>query len=221
MTTLWLRRSTRCSRSSRSATVATGRAFTTSRSRRRVHRLVQLPTPARRNRADRPSSAKPTAPITTPCRQPSARHYRASTERGTGQLARLRRYGLIIIEEVGYLPIEQDAANLFFQLVSSRYEHASLILTSNLPFSGWGGVFGDQAVAAAMTARVVHHADVLTLKGASYRLRNRGSDTLPSIKTQDTATENTRTGGLVFERRIGLTSERCRQTGCPWPNRLP
>jgi DNA replication protein DnaC len=86
------------------------------------------------------------------------------------ELARLRRYGLIIVDEVGYLPFEQDAANLFFQLVSSRYEHASLILTSNLPFSGWGGVFGDQAVAAAMIDRVVHHADVLTLKGASYRL---------------------------------------------------
>ncbi len=52
------------------------------------------------------------------------------------ELARLRRYGLIIVDEVGYLPFEQDAANLFFQLVSSRYEHASLVLTSNLPFSG-------------------------------------------------------------------------------------
>jgi DNA replication protein DnaC len=61
------------------------------------------------------------------------------------ELTRLRRYGLIIVDEVGYLPFEQDAENLFFQLVSSRYEHASLILTSNLPFSGWGGVFGDQA----------------------------------------------------------------------------
>lgn len=98
------------------------------------------------------------------------------------ELARLRRYGLIIIDEVGYLPFEQDAANLVFQLVSSRYEHASLILTSNLPFSSWGGVFGDQAVAAAMIDRIVHHADVLTLKGASYRLRNRGIDTLPSIR---------------------------------------
>ncbi|WP_417554730.1 IS21-like element helper ATPase IstB [Microbacterium sp.] len=103
------------------------------------------------------------------------------------ELARLRRYGLIIVDEVGYLPFEQDAANLFFQLVSSRYEHASLILTSNLPFSGWGGVFGDQAVAAAMIDRIVHHADVLTLKGASYRLRGRGIDSLPSIKTQDRA----------------------------------
>jgi DNA replication protein DnaC len=99
------------------------------------------------------------------------------------ELARLRRYSLIIVDEVGYLPFEQDAANLFFQLVSSRYEHASLILTSNLPFSGWGAVFGDQAVAAAMIDRIVHHADVLTLKGASYRLRGRGIDSLPSIRT--------------------------------------
>ncbi|MFZ2164124.1 MAG: ATP-binding protein [Propionibacteriaceae bacterium] len=99
------------------------------------------------------------------------------------ELARLCRYGLIIIDEVGYLPFEQDAPNLFFQLVSSRYEHASLILTSNLPFSAWGGVLGDQVVAAAMIDRIVHHADVLTLKGASYRLRNRGIDSLPSIRT--------------------------------------
>src|SRR3954467_4011331 len=95
------------------------------------------------------------------------------------ELARLRRYGLIIVDEVGYLPFEQDAANLFFQLISSRYEHASLILTSNLPFSGWGGVFGDQAVAAAIIDRVVHHADVLTLKGASYRLSHRGMEPHP------------------------------------------
>lgn len=100
------------------------------------------------------------------------------------ELAKLRRYGLIIIDEVGYLPFEQDAANLFFQLVSSRYEHASLILTSNLPFSGWGGVFGDQVIAAAMIDRIVHHADVLALKGASYRLRDRGIDTLPSMRTE-------------------------------------
>ena len=107
----------------------------------------------------------------------------------TGRLPQqlTKRYGLIIVDEVGYLPFEQDAANLFFQLVSSRYEHASLVLTSNLPFSGWAGVFGDQVVAAAMIDRIVHHADVLTLKGASYRLRGRGIDSLPSIRTQNQA----------------------------------
>ncbi|WP_256840358.1 IS21-like element helper ATPase IstB [Ornithinimicrobium faecis] len=111
----------------------------------------------------------------------SEAHQRGRLE---AELTRLRRYPLIIVDEVGYLPFEQDAANLFFQLVSSRYEHASLILTSNLPFSSWAGVFRDQVVAAAMIDRIVHHADVIALKGASYRLRDRGIDTLPSIKAE-------------------------------------
>ena len=89
---------------------------------------------------------------------------------------------VVVDGETGYLvPFEPDAASLFFQLVSSRYEHASLILTSNLPFSGWGTVFGDQVVAAAMIDRIVHHAEVLALKGASYRLRGREQESLPSV----------------------------------------
>lgn len=108
------------------------------------------------------------------------------SDRLDAELKRLRRYGLIIIDEVGYLPFEQDAANLFFQLVAARYEHASIILTSNLPFSSWGDVFGDQAVAAAMIDRIVHHADVITLKGASYRLRGHETDTLPSARLSQT-----------------------------------
>ena len=103
------------------------------------------------------------------------------------ELMKLRRYALIIVDEVGYIPFEQDAANLFFQLVSSRYEHASLILTSNLPFARWGDVFGDQVVAAAMIDRIVHHADVITLKGASYRLKDTGITTLPSARPENTA----------------------------------
>jgi DNA replication protein DnaC len=98
------------------------------------------------------------------------------------ELTKLRRYSLIIIDEVGYLPFEQDAANLFFQLVSSRYEHASLILTSNLAFARWGDVFGDQTVAAAMIDRIVHHADVHTLKGGSYRLKHLTDEALPSVR---------------------------------------
>ncbi len=105
------------------------------------------------------------------------------------ELSRLARYPLLVIDEVGYLPFEQEAANLFFQLVSSRYERASLILTSNLAFSGWGGVFGDQVVAAAMIDRIVHHADVLTLKGASYRLRGRRNDSLPSVTLTGSGSE--------------------------------
>ncbi|MHA7223960.1 ATP-binding protein [Arthrobacter sp. RHLT1-20] len=83
------------------------------------------------------------------------------------ELIRLRRYGLIIVEEVGYTPFEQDAANLFFQPVSSCYEHASLILTSNLSFARWGDVFVDQVVASAMIDHIVHHSEVVTLKGSA------------------------------------------------------
>lgn len=101
------------------------------------------------------------------------------------ELIRLRRYGLLICDEVGYIPFNQDSSNLFFQFVSSRYEHASLILTSNLPFSRWAEVFGDQIVAAAMIDRIVHHAEVLTLKGASYRLKNKHLNTLPSARADN------------------------------------
>ena len=88
------------------------------------------------------------------------------------ELTKLRRYSVLICDEVGYIPFDQDAANLFFQLVASRYEHASLILTSNLSFGRWGEVFGDQTVASAMIDPIVHHAEVLSLKGASYRLKS-------------------------------------------------
>ena len=102
------------------------------------------------------------------------------------------------IDEVGYLPFEQDAANLFFQLVSSRYEHASLILTSNLPFARWGDVFGDQTVAADMIDRILHHADVHTLKGSSYRLKHVTDDTLPSSGSAIRQTRSP-TRGLIFK----------------------
>jgi DNA replication protein DnaC len=89
------------------------------------------------------------------------------------ELARLSRYPLLVIDEVGYIPFEPEAANLFFQLVSSRYERASLIVTSNKPFGRWGEVFGDEIVAAAMIDRLVHHAEVVSLRGDSYRLKDR------------------------------------------------
>ena len=89
------------------------------------------------------------------------------------ELKKIRRYKLIIIDEVGYIPFDHDAANLFFQLVASRYEQGSIMVTSNLPFGRWGEVFGDEVVAAAMIDRLVHHAEVLTLAGESYRTRAR------------------------------------------------
>jgi DNA replication protein DnaC len=69
---------------------------------------------------------------------------------------------------------------LFFQLVASRYEHASLIMTGNLPFAHWGEVFGDLTIASAMIDRTVHHADVINLKGTSYRLKNHHTVTTPA-----------------------------------------
>ncbi|GIH02803.1 hypothetical protein Rhe02_08700 [Rhizocola hellebori] len=89
------------------------------------------------------------------------------------ELKKIRRYKLIIIDEVGYIPFDQDAANLFFQLIASRYEQGSIMVTSNLPFGRWGEVFGDEVVAAAMIDRLVHHAEVLTLADDSYRTRQR------------------------------------------------
>ncbi len=89
------------------------------------------------------------------------------------ELARLQRIPLLIVDEVGYIPFDPQAANLMFMLVSRRYERASLIVTSNKPFSAWGEIFGDDVVAAAMIDRLVHHAEILALKGDSYRLKDR------------------------------------------------
>jgi DNA replication protein DnaC len=89
------------------------------------------------------------------------------------ELTRLGRLPLLIVDEVGYIPFDGEAANLFFQLVSARYERASVIVTSNKPFGRWGEVFGDATVAAAMIDRLVHHAEVVSLKGDSYRLKDR------------------------------------------------
>jgi hypothetical protein len=95
----------------------------------------------------------------------------------------------------GYIPFEAQAANLFFQLVSSRYERASLIVTSNKPFGRWGEVFGDATVAAAMIDRLVHHAEVVSLKGDSC------SKIATSGGCQQTTTPNTPpTRGSIFGR---------------------
>jgi len=101
------------------------------------------------------------------------------------ELIRLGRYPLLVVDEVGYIPFEAEAANLFFQLVSSRYERASLIVTSNKPFGRWGEVFGDDVVAAAMIDRLVHHAEVIALKGDSYRLKDRDLGRVPAATTTE------------------------------------
>src|SRR5271170_2823424 len=89
------------------------------------------------------------------------------------ELRRLSFIPVLVVDEVGYIPFDPEAANLMFSLVSSRYERASLIVTSNKPFSAWGEIFADDVVAAAMIDRLVHHAEILSLKGDSYRLRDK------------------------------------------------
>jgi DNA replication protein DnaC len=101
------------------------------------------------------------------------------------ELVRLGRYPLLVVDEVGYIPFEPEAANLFFQLVSSRYDRPSLIVTTNKPCGRWGEVFGDDVVAAAMIDRLVHHAEVVALKGDSYRLKDRDLGRVPASSTEE------------------------------------
>ena len=80
---------------------------------------------------------------------------------------------LLIIDEIGYLPIDQTGANLFFQLISRRYEKGPMILTTNQSFGSWGDVFGDRVIAAAILDRVLHHAITVNIRGNSYRLKDK------------------------------------------------
>ncbi len=89
------------------------------------------------------------------------------------QLTLYARPKLLIIDELGYLPFEPDAAHLFFQLVSRRYERGSMLVTSNRSVVEWGTVFGDAVVATAILDRLLHHCSVITIRGDSYRLREK------------------------------------------------
>ena len=80
---------------------------------------------------------------------------------------------LLVLDEIGYLPMNHEEASLFFQLVSRRYEKASTILTSNKSYSDWGEIFGDQVIATAILDRLLHHATTVNIKGESYRLKEK------------------------------------------------
>jgi DNA replication protein DnaC len=80
---------------------------------------------------------------------------------------------LLIIDEIGYLPIDRAGANLFFQLISRRYERGPMILTSNQSFGSWGEVFGDRVIATAILDRLLHHSTIVNIKGESYRLKEK------------------------------------------------
>jgi DNA replication protein DnaC len=81
------------------------------------------------------------------------------------------RAALLIVDEIGYLPVIPDGGSLFFQLVNARYERGAMILTSNRGFAEWGEIFGDPVVATALLDRLLHHAVVVQIEGSSYRLR--------------------------------------------------
>ena len=76
-----------------------------------------------------------------------------------------------MVDEIGYLPISPTGAMLFFQLINRRYEHASTVLTSNKGFEDWGGVVGDEVMAAALIDRLLHHCHIVNIRGNSYRMR--------------------------------------------------
>jgi DNA replication protein DnaC len=98
----------------------------------------------------------------------------AKAEREGALRERLRflcRPQLLIVDEIGYLPVISGGGNLFFQLVNARYERGAMILTSNRGFAEWGEVFGGTVVATALLDRLLHHAVVVQIEGASYRLR--------------------------------------------------
>jgi DNA replication protein DnaC len=83
----------------------------------------------------------------------------------------LCRCSLLVVDEIGYLPVTTGGGNLFFQLVNARYEKGAMILTSNRGFAEWGDVFGDPVVATALLDRLLHHAVVVQIEGSSYRMR--------------------------------------------------
>lgn len=86
----------------------------------------------------------------------------------------LSRYSLLIIDEIGYLPLAREQAHLFFQIIASRYERGSLIMTSNLSFGTWDQAFaGDRVLTAAMLDRLLHHSQVIQINGESYRLKDK------------------------------------------------
>jgi len=83
------------------------------------------------------------------------------------------KYKVLVIDEIGYLPIDRDSANGFFQLVAARYERRPIILTTNQPLSKWGDVFGDYTLANAIIDRLVHHSYIIKITGQSYRIKGK------------------------------------------------
>ena len=107
------------------------------------------------------------------------------------QLQQLTYPKVLILDEIGYLPLSREDASLFFRLVARRYEKAATILTSNKSFVDWGEVFGDPVLATAILDRLLHHATTINIKGESYRLKEKrkaGLLTQTKARKEETAT---------------------------------
>ncbi|RWU19482.1 hypothetical protein XANMN_02755 [Xanthomonas phaseoli pv. manihotis str. CIO151] len=118
-----------------------------------------------------------------------ATHYAAQRQDRLADFIRRNVMGprLLIIDEIGYLPMNRDQANLFFQVVAKRYEKGAMVLTSNLPFGQWDQAFaGDTTLTAALLDRLLHHAHVIQIKGESFRLKDkRKAGLIPSRQTAE------------------------------------
>ena len=96
-----------------------------------------------------------------------------ATGRFNRQLGAYLRPAVLVVDEVGYLPLDRTEANMVFQLVSRRYERGSMIITSNKSFAEWGSVLGDDVLATAILDRLLHHCHIIAINGPSYRLKDR------------------------------------------------
>ena len=92
-------------------------------------------------------------------------------------LESLTRYSIVIVDELGYMPLSPEDANLFFQFVNKKYENSSIILSSNSGFGDWGKIFQDEVVAAAIIDRLLHHSHIFKINGNSYRIKDKKLDT--------------------------------------------
>ena len=109
--------------------------------------------------------------------------------KAAGNLSRRLRVlthpSLLVVDEIGYLPVTQEGAVLFFQLINARHEHASTVLTSNKGFEEWGTVLGDEVMAAALIDRPLHHCHIVNIRGNSYRMRAHQDLLRPSRSDDD------------------------------------
>ena len=117
-----------------------------------------------------------------------------------GRLARrLRSYvnpRVLVVDEMGYLPLDEVGATLFFQLVAARYERGSIVLTSNKSYGDWGSVFGDTVMATAVLDRLLHHATTVNIRGESYRMKERKkAGLLGTLESRESALNGAATSG--------------------------